>query len=85
MKEYAEAIGEDSKIWAFIDGTTQQICRSQLYQDIFYTDHKSFHWYKWQAVVTPDGLCSSLGKAMEGLKSDWTLYHYSKIEREIVA
>ncbi|KZZ87293.1 hypothetical protein AAP_05817 [Ascosphaera apis ARSEF 7405] len=83
IREYADVIGEDGKIWAFIDGTTKHICRPTINQEVSYTGHKAYHAYKWQAVVTPDGLCSSLAGPENGSRSDWRMYERSGI-REII-
>lgn len=83
IRQYAEVIGEGGKVWAFIDGTTQQICRPGRNQEVFYTGHKAFHGYKWQGIVTPDGLCSSLAGPKEGSTSDWLMYEHSGIDETI--
>lgn len=83
IQEYANAGGEDGKIWGFIDGTTQQICRPSANQEVFFSGHKGYHAYKWQAVVAPDGLCSSLAGPMPGSRADWWMYQRSELDETI--
>ncbi|KZZ91610.1 hypothetical protein AAP_03316 [Ascosphaera apis ARSEF 7405] len=82
MRRYADAIGEGC-VWGFIDGTTQKIARPKVDQRSYYSGHKRYHCYKYQAVVTPDGLVSSLAGPMEGIRGDWALFHYSLIADDI--
>ncbi|KZZ93664.1 hypothetical protein AAP_02456 [Ascosphaera apis ARSEF 7405] len=83
MRQYADAIGEDC-IWGFVDGTTQKIARPTVNQRMFYSGHKRYHYYKYQAVVTPDGLVSSLAGPVKGVRGDWALFHKSKIADDII-
>ena len=53
-------MGGGSCFWGFIDGTLNATCRPVLDQEEFYSGHKRKHGYKYQAIVTPDGLVSSL-------------------------
>jgi hypothetical protein len=55
--------GEGSAIvWGFVDGTFRGFCRPTGYeqQRSAYSGHKKDTGQKWQAVVTPDGIVSSL-------------------------
>lgn len=60
---YSQAIhnlGGSSSFWSFIDGTLNTTYWLVLDQQKFYLGHKQKYGYKYQAVVTPDGLVSSL-------------------------
>lgn len=59
LRRYCEAIGEDV-VWGFIDGTAIHMSRPTGEQELFYSGHKHYHAFKFQSVVTPDGLISSL-------------------------
>lgn len=80
LRRYVNAIGEEN-IWAFIDGTTVRVSRPGEYQNIYFSGHKRYHAIKYQAVVTPDGILSSLGGPVEASKADWSLYKESGLER----
>jgi hypothetical protein len=63
LKEYSNAIarkGGVDGIWGFIDGTMGAICRPMENQKLYYTGYKRLHAVKYQAILTPDGLISSL-------------------------
>lgn len=58
--------GESFCFWGFIDGTLNATCRPVLDQEQFYLGHKRKHGYKFQSIVTPDGLVSSLMRPFIG-------------------
>jgi nuclease HARBI1 len=44
-----------------------------------YSGYCKDHGMKWQAIVTPDGLISSLHGPYPGPTNDWTIVHNSKV------
>lgn len=85
---FAEAVnnlcGVDG-IWGFVDGTFRGHRRPQDYeaQRSVYSGHKKAHGIKYQAVVTPDGLVSSLTGPWMGPVNDWAMWQRSGIESAI--
>jgi hypothetical protein len=55
-------VGGCGRIWGFVDGTFRGFCRpmGDAAQRAAYNGHKRSHGQQWQAIVTPDGLVSSL-------------------------
>ena len=53
-------LGGGHCFWGFIDGTLNATCRPVVDQCQFYSGHKRKHGYKFQSIVTLDGLMSSL-------------------------
>lgn len=51
---------ETGRIRGFIDGIFRPMCRPTTNQQWHYSGHKKRHGFKFQAIVTPDGLVSSL-------------------------
>ena len=49
-----------SNCWGFVDGTVRPISRLNESQKILYNGHKKIHGIKFQSVVAPNGLRSSL-------------------------
>ena len=86
LKWYASHIeqqGGGDIVWGYVDGTLQQICRPTLHQRMYYSGHKHRHGFKFQAVITPDGLFSSLFGPVVGSRGDWYLFQQSGIEMDI--
>lgn len=76
LSEYALAIhnfGGGHSFWGFIDGTLNATCRPIIDQQEFYSGHKRKHGYKYQSVVSPDGLVSSLMGPFIGRRGDWKM------------
>ena len=70
MREFAAVIdqhGGGDNIWGWIDGTVLRICRPTEGQRKAYSGHKKFHGYKFQGVITPDGMMASLAGPVMGL------------------
>jgi hypothetical protein len=69
-------------IWGFVDGTFRGHCRpqGQEQQRRVYSGHNKFHGIKYQAIVTPDGLVSSLAGPFMGPVNDWTIWRRSGVE-----
>lgn len=83
---YAMAIhqfGGGSCFWGFIDGTLNATCRPVVDQEQFYSGHKRKHGYKFQLVVTPDGLVSSLMGPFIGRRGDWRMVEDSGIVEKL--
>lgn len=60
--------------WACVDGTFRAFCRPIRNQRIYYSGYKKKHGFKYQGIVTPDGLILSLKGPVEGKCSDITLF-----------
>lgn len=77
LKIYAKHIeraGGTNMIWGYIDGTLQRICRPTNNQRLFYSGHKHFHGFKYQGVISPDGLFASVFGPIVGSRGDWFVY-----------
>lgn len=70
-------------IWGFIDGTFREICRPTKDQRTFYSGYKKTHGFKFQALVTPDGLLGSLMGPFEGKINDNNMYTQSRLETRL--
>jgi hypothetical protein len=84
LKAFGTAIkaargGGKGRIWGFIDGTFRG------FQNLGYSDLQTFMYssknketgMKWQAIVTPDGIISSLIGPFEGKANDWKMFEVS--------
>ncbi|KAG0132542.1 hypothetical protein HOY82DRAFT_469202, partial [Tuber indicum] len=63
LQRYAKAIENSSSlcgIWGFVDGTMRPFCRPGDDQRSFYSGYKKAHAFKFQSIVTPDRLLSTL-------------------------
>lgn len=69
--QHVEAIHELKGIWGFIDGTFRGFRRPGIDQQRWYSGHYKMHGFKYQGVVTPDGILSSLSGPWRGPVSDW--------------
>ena len=88
LQIFAEAIhqvGGAPGIWGFVDCTFQGYCRptGNEEQQRVYSGHKKFHGNNYQALVTPDGLVSSLTGPYIGPINDWTIWRRSGCEEAI--
>jgi hypothetical protein len=86
LQRYAahiDAAGGGDLIWGYIDGTIRKICRPTRNQRIYYSGHKHIHGYRFQAVVTPDGLFSSVYGPVVGSHGDWYIFQESQLEATI--
>jgi hypothetical protein len=86
LKEYSNAIarkGGVDGICRFIDGTMRAICRPMENQKLYYTGYKRLHTVKYQAILTPDGLISSLARPYLGTKDDWPMHQQSCIDTKL--
>ena len=46
----------------------------EVYQELYYSGHKGYHGIKFQSIVTPDGLISSLYGPIFGPVGDWRMW-----------
>ena len=72
-------VGGGHCIWGFIDGTSFQICRPSEQQEQYYSGHKHYHCFMYQAIVTPDGLVSSWMGPFPGKRNDWGMVRDTKL------
>ena len=72
-------------VWGFVDGTFRGYChpQGQEAQQRVYSGHKKSHGNNYQAIVTPDGLVSSLTGPWTGPTNDWTMWCHSGVEDAI--
>lgn len=75
--------GGSSCFWGFIDGTLNATCRPVLDQEQFYSGHKQKHGYKYQSIVTPDSLVSSLMGPFIGRRGDWKMVELSSLTEKL--
>jgi len=66
-------------IWGFVDGTMRAFCQPGEDQASFYSAYKKMHAFKFQSIVTPDGLLSLLAGPFPGLVGDWVVWRSSGI------
>ncbi|RPA90377.1 hypothetical protein L873DRAFT_441811 [Choiromyces venosus 120613-1] len=59
------------------------ICRPVEFQRRYHSGYKKYHSYKFQVVMTPDGLLSSLTGPWPGQKGDWGMYLELGLERHL--
>ena len=88
LSNYAMAIhntGGGSIFWGFIDGTLNATCPPVIDQGQFYSGHKRKHGYKFQSIVTPDGLVSSLMGPFIGRREDWKMVELSGLHEKLRA
>jgi DDE superfamily endonuclease len=88
MVAFSEAVhdaGGVEGVWGFVDGTFRGYCRptGNEEQRRVYSGHKKLHGNNYQAIVTPDGLVSSLTGPFMGPTNDWTMWRRSGCEEAI--
>ena len=85
MREYIIAISVygGTDIWGFVDRTVIEICRPIDNQRLCYSGHKKKHCLKFQAIMTPNGLISSLCGPIVGRHGDWYIFQTTSVEKEI--
>ena len=81
VKAIDETVGESIEIWGFIDRTVQPVARATEGQETYYSGHKGYHGIKYQSIVTPDRLISSLYGPELSPKGDWKLWQESGVEQ----
>jgi hypothetical protein len=70
-------------IWGFIDGTFRSICRPKRHQEALYSGYKKQHGFKYQGIVTPDGMILSLLGPYSGRWNDISIYRISGTKSRI--
>jgi hypothetical protein len=88
LEGYARGFEEATDIpgiWGFVDGTMRPFCRPGEDQEDFYSGFKKAHGCKFQSVVTPDGLMSSLTGPFEAPVGDWILWRESGVAEQVRA
>jgi hypothetical protein len=88
LKVFADAVervGGVPGIWGFVDGTFRGYCRpsGNEEQRRVYSGHKKLWGNNYQAIVTPDGLVSSLSGPYMGPTNDWTMWRRSGCDEAI--
>ena len=81
--KYAQVIqraGGGHCFWRYIDGTANEICRPFIDQQESYSGPKKMHAFNYQAIVTPDGLLSSLMGLYIGKRGDLGMMQLSNLE-----
>ena len=74
--------GTGRDIWGFIDGTATEVGRpDEDLQRAYYSGHKKKHCLQHQAIVTPDGLVTSLMGPFLGKTNDWSIVKETKMRR----
>ena len=87
LRQFSGAInrlGGGDNICGWIDGTMQKIRRPVEGQRKMYTGHKKPHGFKFQGVITPDGIMASLAGPTVASRGDWYMFEDSGIEAEIL-
>ncbi|KAJ0391836.1 hypothetical protein ATCC90586_011255 [Pythium insidiosum] len=70
-------------VWGFIDGTVRPICRPSKGQQAVYNGHKRVHAFKFQTVVTPDGIISHLFGPIDGRRHDLFMLNQSGLKERL--
>ncbi|RPB02912.1 hypothetical protein L873DRAFT_1826546 [Choiromyces venosus 120613-1] len=70
-------------IVGFVDGTMQPFCRPGENKKTYYSGYKKTHAFKFQSIVTPDGLLSSLVGPFPGPIGDWMIWEASSIKETL--
>jgi hypothetical protein len=69
-----------AKVWGFIDGTLRPTCRPKHGQQALYNGHKRRHGFKFQTIVTPDGIIAHFFGPVDGRRHDIYMLRLSGIE-----
>lgn len=86
LRKFARAsrrAGCGGRIWGFIDGHFMGFCRPVRGQKSVYSGKEKAHGQKYQAIVTPDGLISSLEGPFTGADHDWKIYTEGRVEERL--
>lgn len=73
IKRYARVLrkhGGGGHVWGFIDGTFLGVCRPTQEQRKLWSGYKKKHGIKYQGIVTPDGLITSMARPYLGEMND---------------
>ncbi|OAD02160.1 hypothetical protein MUCCIDRAFT_82544 [Mucor lusitanicus CBS 277.49] len=90
LKKFAAAIDEAGalipNVVGFIDGTLQQVSRPATDDDMqksLYNGWKHVHALKYQSIVTPDGITSSMMGPVIGARHDKFMYTMLETEKRL--
>jgi hypothetical protein len=86
LRRFAQAVsnaGAEGPIWGFVDGHFQGFARPGKHQRKQYSGHKKAHGCKYSAIVTPDGIVSSLVGPFNGSENDWFMFQRSGVIRRL--
>jgi DDE superfamily endonuclease len=62
--------GLTESVWALIHGTLCKTSCPSYFQELMYSGHKHCHGIKFQSIVTPDGLFTSMYGPVNGNRHD---------------
>lgn len=82
LKQYARQLDAQGteRIWGFIDGTLRPTCRPIRNQQKLYTGYKKCHGFKYQGIVTPDGLILSCMGPFEAKVNDVSMFRITDLK-----
>ena len=88
LKRFADVIRRrtgfnNQCVVGYIDCTLKRVSRPVKYQKALYTGYKKIHCLKYQGVVTPDGMLTSLFGPFAGTDTDNDLLEASGIEQQL--
>lgn len=78
-KAVADAGAPLTNCWGFLDGTARKCARPVRGQKVMYSGHKRSHCFKYQSVVTPDGIISHLFGPIAGRHHDMHVLGQSQL------
>jgi hypothetical protein len=70
--------------WGFIDGTPRAICRPSIDQQEYFSGHKRYHCLKYQSVVCPDGIITSLLGPFKGARHDAGILRETNLYNQLI-
>lgn len=81
LKQYALYLNamNSRSVWGFIDGTLRPMCRPIRNQQVFYTGYKKLHGFKYQGIITPDGLILSCMGPFEAKMNDTLMFRLTNL------
>ncbi len=78
-------LGGGSYYWGFIDGMLNATCQPIFDQEQFYCDYRRQYGYKYQSIVTLNGLVSSFIRLFISQYEDWKIVELSGISKKLRA
>ncbi|KAJ9263877.1 hypothetical protein DTO212C5_7409 [Paecilomyces variotii] len=78
-----EARSGTQRIWGFINGTFRPVCRPSQNQRFYYSGYKKLHGFKYQGIITPDGMLLSYMGPFEGKVNDLTMIRKTGLEQQL--
>ena len=82
IQVWAQALinhGYIGRIWGFMDGHFQEVARPLVGQRSFYLGKEGCYRLKWQCIVTPDGIISSVSGPFFGSVHNHLIFETSGI------